>query len=103
MSVVFVIPGMLALYLWVEERERRAANPGSPGWWERVRQRGRVWRWAILGVGLWFGMSAYFKEDTLRVCMEGGVSLIATLFGWLHEATRLLPREGSHAKFSSGN
>lgn len=88
-----LIAGLLGVYLAIEERERRAANPNSEGWWRRVRRSGRRKIWLVAATLGGVGIKLARKKDLQETLILGGIALFLIVFVILHEATLDLPRK----------
>lgn len=84
---------MLSVYLAVEERERRVANPNSAGWWVRVQKNGKRKLWYVVGTLVGFGVQLVRKKDFQDTLMLGSIAIFFIIFVTLHEATLELPRK----------
>jgi len=92
MIVLYLIGVMLAVYLFVEERERRKSNPTGPTFLERVKRSSREKAWAFLGFPLGLGISWFRTGGDTRVILDAIVISFVVIFVLVHDAVRSLPR-----------
>lgn len=88
---------MLGVYLVIEERGRRVANPNSAGWWSRVRKSGKRKLWFVASTLAGVGIQLARKKDPEETLLAGAVAVVIIIFLILHEATLKLPRNDEKA------
>jgi hypothetical protein len=97
MIFALLLPLLLIAYLAIEERERRAANPGSSSWRTRIRQssQGNA-SWLYIAVGL-CGTQVARGRDWQEIVCTTLLMAGCALFHTAHEATRRLPQADLNA------
>lgn len=88
--LIIVLP--VAVYLLVEERERRAANPGGLPWGDRVRASAKEYHFVLIFMLVGLEDRVTRGKDWIEIAWAAIVPASLYLFYTLHQATRSLPR-----------